>query len=822
MRFARRVSLIAVITGISLMTLVSTSLAVTLTHPGYLEPAKPPAGTSSLVQDTSSAKYQVGDCLQCHEEQGPSVNNNHGLYLRPVTTAGLSVSSDNPHVGALPPTAAFSFTPGSFNRVDWIIGGLGLGGERYIYDSTMAVGPFTATYPRLGNLQWLMDFDTTIRRGAPLLGTNGQSIETTAWKSYSGGNLNYFTGTTALTETANDHGCVRCHSFGAKVDVDPDTGIPTYTIEEWGVTCANCHKETASAAHAFDPRYSSDKCTECHQRSPVTASVDTSGRAEQLDMFVWDTGQARNHRNQGYEFLKPPVVATAVAGTVETSGGAGHADSWNDVKRFASRLCMRCHTTEGYIARSLNGTDIPYSWTGIIGMGMPKTYRVDPSTVNGVSCVACHTSHGSQSGLNRVSLRRTGFEVCADCHRESNYPFLAPNGTFSHDLPRISHPQREMFLGYGGHGVSPDESLHERANVHCQHCHMPVSTGTPESVRSHLFKIVMPSQTMSAARVGFVRYPPGASATTPIVQSPGAFPDDSCTGSECHLATDAVKISLQNTIEYRQSTILSLLETATAKMAQADYAKSTAAWKKARINVWMVKADGSLGIHNFYYAKGLLDAAITAFDDILDGATPTTVALVASTTRPEYKAAVRLFGALKDDKGVPLPGKTLVLQSSADGSTWVNAVPAGSLDGTYTVTVNPGEATYYRWLWTGDRSARPATSTATMIKPRASLTTPATQSKWAVGTRYTLRGYLKPRYPAGARNVTLEFWQKERSGRWVVKRTLSATNANYAGHTTYSLRTSQSVRGEWRVRAIFSETSMNSRKASPFRYFTAN
>lgn len=796
---------------------ITPASGITLTHPASGDPIRTPEETSSIVQLSTPTLYQTGDCTQCHAEQAPSVNNNHGLYLRPVTGPTFSVHSNNPYWAQLPGTAAFSFTPGAPNRADWLIGGLGLGAERYIYDATAAVGPSVASYPRLGNLQWLMDYGNTIRRADPLLGSNGQSAETTAWKAYSGGNLNYFTGTVNLTETANDYGCVRCHSYAPTIAVDGATGIPSYTIQEWGVTCANCHKATAGAAHTFNPRYSSDKCNECHQRNPVPATADSDGRTHQLDMFVWDSGQARNHRNQGYEIMKPRLDATAVAGAVETSGGAGHYDSWESIKGFATRRCMRCHTTQGYIAHSTNGTDVPYSWVATTATE-PKEYLVETSTAVGVSCVACHTSHGSQVGLNNFGNRAEGLEQCADCHREAS-SLLPAEGTFSYNMTSIRHPQREMLLGYGGYGVSADDSVHEMSDVWCQYCHMPVAVGTPESDRSHLFKIVMPEKTKSGVTVGFVRYPPGAAATAPVAQTPSAFPDDSCTGSDCHAATDSVKTWLQSIIVHRQSKIMDLLDEAEQKMADSDYASNMASWKMARINVWMVEEDRSFGIHNYAYAKGLLDHAITTFDGILSGVSTTGLTISASNLAPAYGRAVTISGVLTDRNAAPIPLRSVKLQRSTDGVSWVDVGAAGSLTGTYSLVVRPTTRTMYRWVFAGDSSYIMSSSTAITVKPSAYLSTPTAHTTWARGTRHVVSGFLKPRHAAGAKNVLLRFERRE-SGRWVPRKSVYAVNSNYSSYSRYSVTTSLTLRGSWRVRATYGATTTNSAAVSGYKYLT--
>lgn len=831
MRVTVRTRVVGVVMMLLVMAWVTPALGITLRHPGPGQGFVTPEETSSLVQRQDPALYQHTDCTTCHTAQAPSVNNNHGMYLRPVTSVETSVWSDNPYFGQLPTSATFSLTPGAANRADWIIGGLAVGAERYIFDSTFATGTLDFQFPRIGNLQWLMDFGRRTRRADTILNTNRQAIETTAWRPYTNNVVNYFTGTANPTETANDFGCVRCHSYGARAIIDTETGVPSYTIEEWGVTCGNCHTATIGSAHALGPIYTSDACNSCHMRRPAPASRETSGRPQQLEMFIWDTGHARNHRNQGYEMTKPEVAATTdTPGAVETTGGAGHPNSWNDIRGFAQRSCMRCHTTQGYLAHTTNGTDVPYSWTATTGFSNQKTYLVETATVVGVSCVACHTTHDTELGHYQIGNRsisksredtqsgiRSNFEQCADCHRE---PQLIPeDATLNFNATRVSHPQREMFLGYGGYGVSVDDQPHEMAEVWCQYCHMPATVATPEGDRSHLFRIIMPEQTLSTVTVGFLRYPAGATTTTAIPQTPAPLSDDSCTGSDCHEPTDAVKSFLQRTIEFRQGRIIELLRIANQRMGASRLSNSSPQWLMARTNIRIVERDGSLGMHNYYYAKGLLDQAISTFDGIVSGVTSTTITISASTLVPNYAGAVTITGQLRDATGTPVTGRALTLQRSSDGASWIDVGVVGSVTGTYRFTVRPTTRTLYRWVFAGDDAALMSASGSVTVKPRASLTTPTAHSVWRVRTRHTVSGFLRPRHTARAVNVRLQFYRRE-SGRWVLRRTVNATNSNFSTYTRYSATTSMTLRGTWRVRAVYAETATNSAVNSGFKNFT--
>ncbi|MBI5230840.1 MAG: hypothetical protein HY876_01620 [Coriobacteriales bacterium] len=837
----------------------ATALALTETHPLDGDPDLTPVSPAAITQYGS---YRVNDtCVNvCHPVQRDSRNNNHGLYLRPITGTTTSVFSDNPYFPSMP-SASFNFTPGDPDRASWVIGGLGIGAERYIYQGDSG----GVNFPQIGDKQWMMDYANAIRplrRGAFVPGYNRQTgAVTTAWADYNvGSTLNYFTGSSTLTPTASQYGCVNCHSYGARIVTDGG-GIPTaYQVQEWGVTCVNCHGNDPEEAHDPDNPvpFNSNTCYRCHDRQPIEASPGVPARPQQLTMQVWDTGQAKNHRNQGFEVRnpkqgdEPESEDLFVPGSTEHTAGAGHPRSMDYISSTSNQWCYRCHSNMGWIAHTETGEDTPTEFTLPTGLGDEETYLVNKSTSTGIDCVACHTSHGGEVGLNQFGMRippemsydagapdDPAWRQCSDCHRarqrlgsgaSATYSMLPYLGTFDFNATSLhGSVQREMFLGYGGYGVSYAEQTHLQAGVWCQYCHMPITTAQPEADSSHLFMIAWPDYTLSTTDVASVEYPAGASATDPVPKPAVAFPDDSCTGAGCHLpnteqireaggdidvAQDEVKSFLQTRATYWQTTIASLLAETETLLDEKAASSGTDAYKMARTNYRIVDGDKSFGVHNFNYAKSLLDWSIDTLEGIGEAA-PTELALGASNTTPNYAASFTLTGNLTTSS-VPLGSKVVTLQSSTDDTNWTDVATLGSLNGTYVYPVSGGltSARYYRLVYEGETDAYlPSISPSVLVKPMASVGTPSASKSGTLSRNvsYTWSGILKPQYPAGSQTVRLRVAKQRSNGSWPAYGSGQiCTNANSGSSTRFSRKLSFSSAGKWRVQAYLLETSKNS------------
>ncbi len=197
------------------------------------------------------------------------------------------------------------------------MGGLAIGQEVYLYNATGTVGPTPYAYPQIGDYQWYMDYPWPTQLDpygqldftADILPSRPAILPSQAnpWMPYTSG-VNYMTGTTAGTETAADYGCVHCHSYNSIITTD-GAGVPSYALDDWGVTCANCHADTAAytatpagrrtIAHA-GPYFDAAVCLKCHQRTPVApVSGETTGRPQQIAMEIWDIGPVQDQLQPG-------------------------------------------------------------------------------------------------------------------------------------------------------------------------------------------------------------------------------------------------------------------------------------------------------------------------------------------------------------------------------------------------------------------------------------------------------------------------------------------------------------------------------------------
>jgi hypothetical protein len=91
----------------------------------------------------------------------------------------------------------------------------------------------------------------------------------------------------------------------------------------------------------------------------------------------------------------------------------------------------------------------------------------------------------------------------------------------------------------------------------------------------------------------------------------------------------------------------------------------------------------------------------------------------------KYAATAFLSGTLRDSSNALLPSASVVLESSLTGTSgWrtVKTIPTGS--GSFSASVSPRRATYYRLRYNGDLANSPSVSQAIRVKPKVSLTTP--------------------------------------------------------------------------------------------------
>lgn len=90
----------------------------------------------------------------------------------------------------------------------------------------------------------------------------------------------------------------------------------------------------------------------------------------------------------------------------------------------------------------------------------PQNKKPDPKTVKfSVTCADCH-----ELTVNEFKLRRKPLDTCTSCHWNGGE--ILPGQV-------VHHPQKEMFLGIGAIGVPQIPDSKYKAGLTCIECHMP-------------------------------------------------------------------------------------------------------------------------------------------------------------------------------------------------------------------------------------------------------------------------------------------------------------------------------------------------------------
>ncbi len=244
---------------------------------------------------------------------------------------------------------------------------------------------------------------------------------------------------------------------------------------------------------------------------------------------------------------------------------SGHGNALEGLKtnKYARDSCLSCHSADYRLA--------------------PDDAKPTIETARyGLTCVTCHSSHSDSTQLFDSLLRAESYDLCAECHNGGGEKTAGST---------VHHPMKEMFEGVGAIGVEAEPSPHSAASASggpiCVSCHM-VSTAKSADVgdvASHNWSVVDPGQAADGQ-------------------------PDSCT--TCHVGS---RNSMQALIEERQGVVKRQLAALQAALDAATDTESDA-YKTAYTNMTFVRSEGSYGIHNYYYARTILEKA---FMDLTGG-----------------------------------------------------------------------------------------------------------------------------------------------------------------------------------------------------------
>lgn len=309
--------------------------------------------------------------------------------------------------------------------------------------------------------------------------------------------------------------------------------------------------------------------------------------------------------------------------------------------------CVECHTGQGFIQVKMRGKEAIFPADATADK---RATLFEPGSQPPLACPTCHDphnfpnvdrtdssgrAHSNQLRLqgeiempNGVTVEAENSALCVKCHankRDVQYKadFIAGKKT------RGVHgnPQADVFYGAGAYdyGKTFGSSAHTTyVKEACIECHMsetrptdpglPPSHGAPgpiPSVGGHSFAV--------AGKWTYVNEPQKGEVTVQNVQV--------CNTSACHNGTitslnrqawsdydkDGKVEGVQDEIDGLLAGLAGLLpKDASGAVLSTDITtkNTTEAQRKALWNYWLIKNDGSRGIHNTKFAKELLETTI--------------------------------------------------------------------------------------------------------------------------------------------------------------------------------------------------------------------
>lgn len=184
-----------------------------------------------------------------------------------------------------------------------------------------------------------------------------------------------------------------------------------------------------------------------------------------------------------------------------------------------------------------------------------------------------------------------------------------------------------------------------------------------------------------------------------------------------------------------------------------------------------------------------------------DAVYPTVLALKANTKTPAYGTPVKLTATLTNaSSGSAIASQSVSLDAYSATSAqkpwqkWVGWTAPTAYYGSH--------VTYYGAdfdaMYPGDSNYAFAQSPSILVKPKVYLTKPYAPTSARKGAPFTSYGYLKPRHSTYTKIQAYRY----QSGKWVLRKTFSAKDANSStGTSKYSAGVSLGYTGSWRLRA---------------------
>lgn len=626
-------------------------------------------------------------CLSCHGSMtgrwqvGAYPQTSHGLNVRSVTDLG--------GVGGITPSASStSYWPSPI---------FGTGTFRFApADVWLQMGS-----PNSENRRFVSKFKNdgphTLSTGDTLPNASGPADDLIMF------NARFYTddphwNPSAVTSRLVFQNCGPCHFTGVTRPSEATFTLPNggsitssteSTMAAYGIQCESCHASSEEGSHwnsgvsvtrslrALD----SQTCAQCHASFSSNEKNYTGGRFSNPSGFTPDQDLTDFGTHRGSEYVQQNmfVPAPSIPETDSNFYPSGHrrfgghgAPIFNEYQLsghartmrnpdgslaipFLKDECLPCHSGEAFLQ------SLGYGTKG------PNEVALHESSISNdvlnIECAVCHTVH--DQGGTPLGLRLEGDELCVQCHIEGTAEIRHGEGLVGVSTPREWMPDAE-----------------------CSSCHMPELDG----MKSHRFTTLLPGDAEE-----------------------WEVPEDWDSCSPCHRGSTRAK--LQASIDEWQGPIAAGLTSAKSGLAAAK--KRTAATspqgkkliESAGRNIKLVEGDGSLGVHNFPYAKAGLDKATYFARSV--GARYSGFATTRFDTRTR---TAWVFGTLVYGDGSRAGSQRVTIQARPKGSTKWSTVKTLTTqsDGDFSMRVRPTKTTDYRAVWTPVSGAT-ITSTAKRV-----------------------------------------------------------------------------------------------------------
>ncbi len=389
--------------------------------------------------------------------------------------------------------------------------------------------------------------------------------------------------------------------------------IPALFLTAAVALVLNCGETTTGPGEAEGYYLGAEACKQCHSTAYKNESVTRhfttfdkestffkswtgAGRPESC-LLCHTTGWDKNKNNHGADEAEYRKNLLGIQCESCHGPGSEHVKGGGDPSKitvdYSAELCGSCHTGSHHptydeweisdhagALESLKGSSHASDHClecHSADYWYDRTVTLDTAQES-ITCVMCHFAHGSNF---EYQLREEGEKLCALCHTtEGSRPPSSPH-----------HPQDEMLLGIGGYewpqgGPYLDSPHTYDIEERCMKCHMYTRDFESEE--------------------------------KPAITGHSWKPDiEVC--RECHKGAKNFNIHGART---RITNLLSELE------KKLDRQKNMEApdYLYAKFNHGFVEADASDGVHNYDYAKQLLEDSIEFYTPSGDNVWPYGVA----------------------------------------------------------------------------------------------------------------------------------------------------------------------------------------------------